>query len=86
MLCPVPREKLKDINLPQYVQQEGYEVPWSRFTAEAWSLEPPAVDELMQKIRNVGVPLKDFAGLKSCYGIKTGLNEAFLIDIAYLIW
>ena len=80
LVCPVPREKLKDINLPQYVQQEGYEVPWSRLTADAWSLEPPAVDELMQKIRNVGVPLKDFAGIKPSYGIKTGLNTAFLID------
>ncbi|AFZ18144.1 Eco57I restriction-modification methylase domain-containing protein [Allocoleopsis franciscana] len=80
LICPVPREKLSDINLIQYVQQEGYSIPWSRFTDEAWSLEPPAVDELMQKIRNVGVPLKDFAGVKPCYGIKTGLNEAFLID------
>ncbi len=80
LLCPVPREKLKDINLPQYVQQEGYEVPWSRFTANTWSLEPPAVDELMQKIRNVGVTLKDFAGLKPVYGIKTGRNQAFLIE------
>jgi hypothetical protein len=79
LICPVPREKLSDINLTQYVQQEGYTVPWSRFTDEAWSLEPPAVDELVQKIRNVGVPLKNFAGVKPCYGIKTGLNEAFLI-------
>ena len=80
LICPVPREKLSDINLTQYVQQEGYTIPWSRFTAEAWSLEPPAVDDLMQKIKDVGVPLKDFAGVKPCYGIKTGLNEAFLID------
>jgi hypothetical protein len=80
LVCPVPREKLSDINLTQYVQQEGYTVPWSRFTAEAWSLEPPAVDELMQKIKDVGVPLKDFAGVKPFLGIKTGFNEAFLID------
>jgi hypothetical protein len=80
VVCPVPREKLSDINLTQYVQQEGYTIPWSRFTGEAWSLEPPAVDELMQKIKDVGVPLKDFAGVKPCYGIKTGFNQAFLIN------
>jgi len=80
LICPVPREKLSDINLTQYVQQEGYTIPWSRFTAEAWSLEPPAVDELMQKIKNVGVPLNDFAGVKPLYGLKTGYNEAFLIN------
>lgn len=82
IVCPVPREKLADINLSQFVQQNGYPVPWSRFTADAWSLEPPAVDELMQKIKRVGVPLKDFAGVKPFCGIKTGFNEAFLIDEA----
>ncbi|MEX0271334.1 DNA methyltransferase, partial [Leptolyngbyaceae cyanobacterium UHCC 1019] len=80
VVCPVPREKLAEINLLQYVGQEGFTVPWSRFTENAWSLEPPAVDALMAKIRRVGVPLKDFTGVKPCYGIKTGFNEAFLID------
>lgn len=84
LVCAVPREELKNINLTQYVRknENSFNVPWSRFGAEAWSLEPPAVDELMQKIKNVGVPLKDFAGVKPIYGIKTGFNEAFLIDEA----
>ena len=80
VVCPVPREKLADINLLQYVGQEGYKIPWSRFTEDAWSLEPPAVDALMAKIRRVGVPLKEFAGVKPYRGILTGFNEAFLID------
>ncbi|MBE9238964.1 class I SAM-dependent DNA methyltransferase, partial [Anabaena aphanizomenioides LEGE 00250] len=72
------------INLTQYVQNEdnSYTIPWSRFSANAWSLEPPAVDELMQKIQRVGVPLKEFASVKPICGIKTGLNEAFFIDDA----
>lgn len=82
MVCPVPREELANINLTQYVQEHGYQISRDRFTATAWSLEPPAVDELMQKIKQVGVPLKDFAGVKPLYGIKTGFNEAFLIDEA----
>ncbi|MEG4484817.1 Eco57I restriction-modification methylase domain-containing protein [Microcoleus sp. D2_18a_B4] len=82
IVCPVPREELANINLTQYVQQHGYQISRDRFTANAWSLEPPAVDELMQKIQRVGVPLKDFAGVKPLYGIKTGFNEAFLIDEA----
>ncbi|MEC4806509.1 MAG: Eco57I restriction-modification methylase domain-containing protein [Jaaginema sp. PMC 1079.18] len=79
-VCPVPREDLADINLTQYVENEGYSVPWNRFTQEAWSLEPPAVDNLMAKIKSVGVPLRKFTGVKPCYGIKTGFNQAFLID------
>ena len=84
LVCVVPREELPKINLTQYVQNEdnSYNIPWSRFSAHAWSLEPPAVDELMQKIQRVGVPLKEFAGVKPYRGILTGFNEAFLIDDA----
>ncbi len=80
IVCPVPREDIANINLIQYVQEHGYEISRSRFSASAWSLETPAVDELMQKIKQVGVPLKDFAGVKPYRGILTGFNEAFLID------
>jgi hypothetical protein len=43
-------------------------------------LEPPEVVALLAKISKSGVPLADYAGVKPLYGIKTGLNEAFLID------
>lgn len=79
-VCPVPREKLENINLPQYVYQEGYEIPWLRFSDEAWSLESPAVEDLMYKIKTTSTPLTEFLGNKPYCGIKTGLNEAFLID------
>jgi len=79
-VCPVPREHLENINLPQYINQEGYKVPWSRYSKEEWSLEPPAVDDLMHKLRSQGTALVDYMETKPCYGIKTGLNTAFLID------
>ena len=84
LVCAVPRGELKNINLIQYVQnpEHSFTIPWSRFTANAWSLEPPAVDDLMRKIQRVGVPLKEFAGVKPICGIKTGFNEAFFIDDA----
>jgi type I restriction-modification system DNA methylase subunit len=82
LICSIPREDLKNINLTQYVQNQenSYNIPWSRFTANAWSLEPPAVDDLMWKIQQVGIPLKEFAEVKPYRGIMTGFNEAFLID------
>lgn len=84
LVCAVPRGELKNINLIQYVQnpENSFTIPWSRFSAHAWSLEPPAVDDLMRKIQRVGVPLKEFAGVKPYRGIMTGFNEAFLIDNA----
>jgi type I restriction-modification system DNA methylase subunit len=79
-ICSVPREECLNANLTQYVSQNSFPVVWSRFSEKAWSLEPPAVEELMQKIKQVGIPLKDFAGVKPYRGITTGLNEAFFID------
>jgi SAM-dependent methyltransferase len=79
-VCTIPREQLGSISVAQYVSEQGFDVPRSRFGAAPWSLEPPAVETLMAKIKARGLPLREFAGVKPCYGIKTGCNEAFLID------
>jgi hypothetical protein len=81
-ICPVPRDRSSELSLDNYVLEHGYSVPWSRYGAEPWSLEPVEVDGLMKKIRERGVPLTDFVGARPMYGIKTGLNDAFLIDDA----
>jgi Eco57I restriction-modification methylase/TaqI-like C-terminal specificity domain/N-6 DNA Methylase len=74
-----PREAL-NADIAAYVEEHAHTVPKRRFGKNAWSLETSAVDDLMEKIRRNGVPLAEFAGVKPLYGIKTGLNEAFLID------
>lgn len=80
-VCAIKREQLRIDDLSRQIQTEGYDVPRSRFGAEAWSLEPPAVAALMDKLRANGVPLKDVIdGQELLSGIKTGFNEAFLID------
>ena len=81
-VCPIPRDRPAELSLENYVHEHGYPVPWARYGAAPWSLEPPEVDGLMAKIRERGVPLAEFVGAKPLYGIKTGLNEAFLIDEA----
>ncbi|MEM8638058.1 MAG: DNA methyltransferase [Cyanobacteria bacterium P01_G01_bin.54] len=79
-ICPVPREHLENINLPQYVNQEGYEIPWLNFDKQAWSLDPVQVSALFENMRVSGIFLKDLIGEKPFLGIKTGFNQAFLID------
>lgn len=79
-VCPVPREHLENINLPQYVNQEGYRIPWSRFSTEAWSLEPLEVDNLIHKLELVGTPLSQWSGITPYRGVLTGFNDAFLIN------
>ncbi|MGB3683122.1 MAG: N-6 DNA methylase [Rubrobacteraceae bacterium] len=78
-VAAVPREELGGMDLGRTVEAHAHTVPRERFGKEAWSLESSAVDDLMAKIRRNGVPLAEFAGVKPAYGIKTGLNEAFLI-------
>ncbi|MFP4063409.1 MAG: hypothetical protein ACLFS2_11525 [Halochromatium sp.] len=79
-VCIVPRDRPAELALDNYVHEHAYPVPWRRYSAEPWSLEPPEVDTLMQRIRERGVPLAEFLGVKPVYGMKTGFNEAFLID------
>ena len=81
-VCPVPRDRAPELSLEHYVHEHAYPVPWSRYDASPWSLESPEVEALMGRLRERGVPLGQFAGCKPMYGIKTGLNEAFLIDDA----
>lgn len=80
-----PREELSQLvqkkqNLRSYIREHNHCLPHSRFTSAPWNLEVSAVDDLLAKIRRVGVPLLEFAGVKPYRGVLTGLNKAFLID------
>jgi adenine-specific DNA-methyltransferase len=58
----------------------GFTMPVSALKAEGWTLERPEVLGLMEKLRKAGKPLGEYVEGKFYYGIKTGLNEAFVID------
>jgi hypothetical protein len=79
-VCAIPREQLRIYDLSVQIDKEGVEVGRMRLNAGVWSLEPESVNRLMDKIRSGGIPLSDYAGVKPLMGIKTGLNNAFLID------
>ncbi len=50
-------------------------------TGEPWAILSPAELALKRKIEHVGKPLKDW-DINIYFGIKTGCNEAFIIDEA----
>ena len=81
-LAVIPRDDVPRSGLAEAVQAATYMSRRDTLTAEPWSLESPDVAALLAKIRTNGVPLVDYAGVKPLYGIKTGFNEAFLIDTA----
>jgi hypothetical protein len=76
----IPRDEVRIEDLGNQVASASFGAPRVSFGADAWRLEPPEVNALMDKIGAAGSPLKDIVGDSPNYGIKTGLNEAFLID------
>ncbi|MCX6914391.1 MAG: Eco57I restriction-modification methylase domain-containing protein, partial [Verrucomicrobia bacterium] len=81
-LCTIPRDQLRIDDLSVQIEREGAELDISQLSAESWRLEPRDVDSLLSKIREGRRTLKKVTGIAPLYGIKTGLNEAFLIDDA----
>lgn len=79
-VCVIPRDDVPEKALDEAVVKLTYSLPIAHFTKENWVLEPPNVVALIDKIRRIGIDLKDLAGVSPQYGIKTGFNEAFLID------
>jgi len=49
-------------------------------TSDGWRLVAPEVEDLLAKLRENGTPLGEYVEGRFYYGIKTGLNEAFVID------
>ncbi len=47
---------------------------------EGWNLASQTEQSLLSKLQKTGVPLGEYVKGKIYYGIKTGLNEAFVID------
>jgi hypothetical protein len=58
----------------------GFPMPITALKTESWNLERPEVLALMEKLRETGVPLGEYVQGRFYYGIKTGLNNAFVIN------
>jgi hypothetical protein len=68
--------------LSDYFKAHYFKMPQQELTAEGWSLEPPEVLRLLEKIRKAGKPLGEYVDGKFYRGILTGLNKAFVVDRA----
>jgi SAM-dependent methyltransferase len=79
-LCTIPREQLRIDDLSAQIEMQGAEINLTQLNSESWQLEPSAVIHLLDKMRSGGRPLKDFVGNRPLFGIKTSLNQAFLIS------
>ena len=68
--------------LAAYVAAHRFAVGTEGLQDDGWQLSSLTVQNLMAKLRATGKPLGEYVDGKIFYGIKTGLNEAFVIDAA----
>ena len=67
-------------SLQNLVKKEAYQVDVKSLEDKGWSLSNQIESALLDKIKKAGIPLGEYIEGKIYYGIKTGLNEAFVID------
>ena len=72
------REYLTDLTV--FLDDEVSTLPQHRFTRGGWRIDDPAVLDLFERLINQGTPLGEFVNGRIYYGIKTGLNHAFVVD------
>ena len=73
----------KKQNIEQFatvLHQEGLIISQENLKLDGWRLESSQVLDLLAKLRNNGTPLGEYVNGRFYYGIKTGFNEAFVID------
>jgi hypothetical protein len=76
----VQMNSLAFTDLNGYVHENGYEVDISLFNDEFWTIKSQGIQLLLRKLLNGNSPLSDFIGGEMFYGIKTGLNSAFIVN------
>jgi hypothetical protein len=81
-VAAVPRTDLGTAGLAQLVDQHGFSKSHSRYSSARWSLETVEIDDLMQMMVSGQPTVREHVGEGCRYGIKTGYNDAFVIDDA----
>lgn len=75
-LRAVTISKDDNVDIQKQLNEKG--VVLNKLTKDAWFIGSNAEQKLKEKIERIGKPLKDW-DVNIYYGIKTGLNEAFII-------
>jgi adenine-specific DNA-methyltransferase len=68
--------------LEKFIESHTFELNLTLLSDKGWTLVNDRVQLLLEKIKRKGVPLGEYVKGKIFYGIKTGFNEAFIIDEA----
>jgi hypothetical protein len=75
-----PIKRLNFPSLDTEVQSVGIEMDSGAISGENWALANREVLAIMKKMEKVGIPLGKYVRNQVYFGVKTGLNDAFVID------
>ncbi|MCA9917255.1 MAG: Eco57I restriction-modification methylase domain-containing protein [Anaerolineales bacterium] len=67
-------------SLQNYIIDNQFEVDISKLNDEGWALASKETQTLLEKLFSQGQSLEKYVQKKVFYGLKTGLNKAFVID------
>ena len=79
LYCDINEKYKKESELEKFISQNGFEYLQSDLSENSFSFSSPEELKIKKIIEKVGTPLKDW-DIEINSGIKTGLNEAFIID------
>jgi adenine-specific DNA-methyltransferase len=77
--CDIDDKYKKNSYLYDFVFNKGFEYNQKDLSIDSFSFATLDKLRIKKQIEKIGIPLKDW-GIKINYGIKTGFNEAFIID------
>ncbi|WP_414549914.1 Eco57I restriction-modification methylase domain-containing protein [Anabaena sp. CCY 0017] len=78
-------DKAKKENIAQFatvLNQSGVIISQENLKPDGWRVESSDILDLLEKIRTAGTPLGEYVNGRFYYGIKTGFNQAFVVDKA----
>jgi len=78
--CVSKVETLDFPSLDGYVKEHRHPMDQRMLTDGGWTLGDKRTENLLKKLQHMGSPLEEYVMGGIYYGIKTGLNKAFVID------
>lgn len=67
-------------SLKNYINENKQNIIQEKLEASGWNLGNEKKQLLLKKLQEIAIPIGKYLNNKVFYGIKTGLNEAFVID------
>src|SRR5271157_4532695 len=72
-------DTLKFDKLENYIDENQFTVDGKILDESGWNFSKPNISKIITKLNSQNISIKDYLKNEIYYGIKTGLNEAFII-------